>query len=220
LVKRVVKPLQDLTDASVKMSNGDYDVDIAHSNTREINLLNTTFEKMIINLREYKRLQHYISHRDSLTGLRNTTSYNRWVEDFERKIEEGDFAFGVAILDVNDLKKVNDTYGHSLGNELITIVSRIICDTFKKSPVFRIGGDEFCVILQNDDLANVDKLFESFDAKCSTSYVDKDNVKLSISIAKGFAEFDSAKDTKFSDVFERADGEMYKNKRDMKALKN
>lgn len=220
LVKRVVKPLQDLTDASVKISNGDYDVEIAHSNTREINLLSTTFEKMIINLREYKRLQHYISHRDSLTGLRNTTSYNRWVEDFERKIEEGDFAFGVAILDVNDLKKVNDTYGHSLGNELITIVSRIICDTFKKSPVFRIGGDEFCVILQNDDLANVDKLFESFDAKCETSYVDKDNVKLSISIAKGFAEFDSAKDTKFSDVFERADGEMYKNKRDMKALKN
>ena len=46
--------------------------------------------------------------------------------------------------------------------------------------------------------------------------MDKDNVKLPISIAKGFAEFDPQKDTQFSDVFERADSEMYKNKKIMK----
>ena len=66
----------------------------------------------------------------------------------------------------------------------------------------------------------MEKLFESFDHECATTYVDKDNVKLPISIAKGFSEFDPEKDAQFSDVFERADNEMYKNKRIMKSSRN
>jgi diguanylate cyclase (GGDEF)-like protein len=220
LVKRIAKPLKELTDASVKIAKGDYDVEIAHSNIREINLLSTTFENMIVNLREHKNLQHNLAYRDSLTGIRNTTSYKGWKVEFDNKIKEGGVSFGIAVLDINDLKKINDTYGHIFGNELIITASRIICDTFKKSPVFRIGGDEFCVILQNKDLADIKRLFESFDSECATTYVDKDNVKFPISIAKGFAEFDPDNDTQFSDVFERADSEMYKNKRNMKAINN
>lgn len=59
-------------------------------------------------------------------------------------------------------------------------------------------------------------LFERLDTECATTCVDKDNVKIGVSIAKGFAEFDPDKDTQFSDVFERADSEMYKNKKLMK----
>jgi diguanylate cyclase (GGDEF)-like protein len=121
---------------------------------------------------------------------------------------------------VNNLKLINDTYGHNIGNELIATSSKIICDTFKKSPVFRIGGDEFCVILQNRDLADVKTLFESFDSECANNYVDKDGVKIPIIIAKGFAEFNPDIDTKLADVFERADSEMYKNKKYMKSLNN
>lgn len=220
MVRRIVKPLKKLTDASIKLSDGNYDVKIDHSNVREINLLSTAFEKMIINLREYKNLQHQLSHRDSLTGLRNTTSYKSWTLDFDTKIKSGDTSFGVAIFDINDLKKINDTHGHILGNELILTASKIICDTFKRSPVFRIGGDEFCVILQGKDLDNRKALFESFDSACLAACVDKDNVKFSVRIAKGFSEFDPEKDTRFSDVFKRADGEMYKNKRDMKIANN
>lgn len=217
LVKRIVKPLKDLTEASVKLSNGDYDVEIAHSSIREINMLSTTFENMILNLREHKNLQHHLAHRDSLTGLRNTTSYKGWVAEFDNKIKEGGISFGIAVLDINNLKEINDTYGHTFGNELIKTASRIICDTFKKSPVFRIGGDEFCVILQNRDLADIKALLERFNSECEKTYIDKDNIRFPISIAKGFAEFDSDKDTKFSDVFERADSEMYRNKRAMKS---
>ena len=220
LVKRIVKPLQKLIDASVKISKGDYDVEIAHSSIREINLLSTTFENMVVNLREYKQLQHRLAHRDSLTGLRNTTSYKGWVAGFDKQITEGGVSFGIAVFDINNLKETNDTYGHILGNELILAASRIICDTFKRSPVFRIGGDEFCVILQNRDLADIKMLFERFDAECSTTYIDTDNAKLPISIAKGLAQFIPNKDTQFSDVFARADNEMYKNKRLMKEANN
>ena len=220
MVRRIVRPLKELTEASVKLSKGDYDVEIAHSNILEINLLNSAFENMIMHLREYNNLQHRLAHRDSLTGLRNTTSYKSKAIEFDVKIKEGGVSFGVIVFDLNHLKKINDTYGHICGNELIVTASRIICDTFKKSPIFRIGGDEFCVILQNRDLADVKTLFEHFDAECATTYVMKENVKIPISIAKGFAEFNPERDTQFADVFKRADIEMYKNKRSMKALNN
>ncbi|MBO7303920.1 MAG: diguanylate cyclase [Clostridia bacterium] len=220
LVKRITKPLKELTDASLKLSRGDYDVEIAHSNIREINLLSTAFGNMAVNLREHKNLQHRLAHRDSLTGLRNTTSYNEWTSEFDRRIKDGVVSFGIAVLDINGLKEINDTYGHMLGNELITTASGIICDTFKKSPVFRIGGDEFCVILQNRDLADIKRLFEVFDSKCESACVDKDGVKLRVSVAKGFAKFDPDRDSHFSDVFERADSEMYRNKKIMKASKS
>jgi diguanylate cyclase (GGDEF)-like protein len=220
LVKRIVKPLKDLTEASVKLSNGDYDVEIAHSNIREINLLSTAFENMIVNLREHKNLQYRLAHRDSLTGLRNTTSYNGWIAEFDARIKEGHASFGVVVFDINNLKEINDTHGHIFGNELIVAASQIICDTFKKSPVFRIGGDEFLVILQNKDLADKDSLFASLDSKCATTSIDKDNVSFPVSIAKGFAQFNSDTDTQFSDVFERADSEMYKNKKNMKTANN
>ena len=88
------------------------------------------------------------------------------------------------MLDINNLKEINDTYGHILGDELIVTASRIICDTFKRSPVFRIRGDEFCVILQNKDLADREALFASFDSNCATTHIDKGNIKLSIGFIK------------------------------------
>ncbi len=215
-VKRTVNPLKKLTNASIKLSNGEYDVKIDHSDIREIKLLSTSFEKMIIKLREYKELQHRLSHRDPLTGLRNTTSFKSWAVEFNTKIQSGNASFGVAVFDINNLKEINDTYGHIHGNELILTASRIICDTFKRSPVFRIGGDEFCAILQGKDLEDKEALTERFDSMCMATCVEKDDVKFSVRIAKGFSEFDPEKDTQFSDVFERADTAMYKNKRDMK----
>ena len=216
MVKRIVKPLKKLTDASIKLSNGDYDVKIDHSNIREIKLLSTSFEKMIINLREHEELQRWLLQRDSLTGLRNTTAYESWRSEFNVKIQSSGTPFGVAVFDINNLKEINDTYGHMYGNELILTASRIICDTFKRSPVFRIGGDEFCAILQGKDLEAAQELFESFDSACHAACVVKDDVRFSVSIAKGFSEFEPEKDTEFSDVFERADSKMYQNKRDMK----
>ena len=56
--------------------------------------------------------------------------------------------FAITILDVNDLKKVNDNEGHKAGDQFIRDACRIICTTFKRSPVFRVGGDEFAVLSQ------------------------------------------------------------------------
>ena len=219
-VKKIVKPLRQLTDASIRLTKGDYEVEISSSNIHEIDLLSTAFENMIVNLREYKKLQYNLAFRDSMTGLRNTTAFKAWEVEFNKRIQEGDISFGVIVFDLNYLKEINDSCGHIYGNELITTASRIICDTFKRSPVFRIGGDEFLVILQNDDLENRETLLGTVEAVCAFTYIGNDDAKFPVSIAKGFSEFIPGQDTQFSDVFERADSEMYKNKRDMKSVHN
>lgn len=216
IVKKIVKPLKVLTEAAIKLSDEDFDVKIEQSNTYEIQQLSTAFENMLVKLQEHKKLQHLLTYRDPLTGLRNTTSYKAWVVDFDKKISFEEVSFGVMVLDLNNLKKANDTYGHIVGNNLIKAASQIISDTFKKSPVFRIGGDEFVVILQNHDLVERESLFANLESACENASVDANGTTLAVSIAKGFAIFDPDIDTKFSDVFNRADDEMYKNKNVMK----
>lgn len=211
-VKKVVKPLKELTNASIQIADGDFDVKIEHSDTYEVQQLSIAFEKMLFNLREHRRLQHTLAYRDALTGLRNTTSYKDWIIYFNKKIEEENFPFGAIVFDLNYLKMTNDTYGHNAGNKLIVTAAQIISSTFKRSPVFRIGGDEFVVILQNSDLEDRDLLFAKFEEECANALVETDQATLRLSIAKGFSMFDPTTDTKFSDVFNRADNEMYKNK--------
>ena len=219
IVRRIVYPLKTLTDASIKLSNGDYDVEIVHSNTCEIRLLSIAFENMALHLKEHEKLQHLLAYRDSLTGLRNTNSYWAWITDFDKEIETKEIVFGVIVLDINYLKETNDRYGHDVGNKLIVSAAHIISSIFKRSPVFRIGGDEFLVILQNRDLEDLEALLKKFDEECLNESVATDKENIPISIAKGFARYDSKKDSNFIDVFNRADDVMYENKREMKGLK-
>ena len=211
--------LKKLADASIKLSNGDYDVEIVPSNTYEIKLLSTAFENMALQLKEHEKMQHLLAYRDSLTGLRNTNSYWAWITDFDKEIEAKDTDFGVLVFDINYLKETNDRYGHDVGNKLIVSAARLISDIFKRSPVFRIGGDEFLVILQNRDLDEKDALLKIFDEECLSKSVDTDKESISVSIAKGFARYDSEKDTNFIDVFNKADDAMYENKRKIKGMK-
>ena len=215
VVKKIVDPLKKLTDASAKLSKGDYDVEIMQSNTHEIKLLSVAFENMAARLREREELLLLSANRDSLTGLRNNTSYTAWVEEFDKEIANKNVDFGVVVLDVNGLKIANDEYGHAIGNELIIASAKVVSHVFKRSPVFRIGGDEFLVVLQNGDLEDCEELFAKLDAECKKTYI-QEKEQIHVSIARGFARFDSGKDAGFVDVFKRADDAMYENKRMMK----
>ena len=214
IVKKIVHPLKKLTEASAKLSNGDYDVDIVSSNMSEIKLLSMSFQKMTKRLREREERLHLSANRDSLTGLRNTTSYKFWEDKIDKAIESDTVDFGLAVFDINDLKKTNDKYGHGAGNEVIIAASAIISGSFKHSPVFRIGGDEFLVILENEDLENYETLLENMEIKSAGTIIED---KIPVTIAGGFARFDAQKDTCVADVFKRADENMYENKRKTKA---
>jgi len=215
-VKKIVKPLKELTEASEEISRGNYKVYIAKTATKEISALSKAFEKMVQELRENDMYMHRIAYRDPLTKLRNATAYKVWIDEFDMDIKLQDMEFGVVVLDVNGLKEANDTLGHEAGNKIIFAAAQIISEVFRKSPVFRIGGDEFVVVLTGEDLEYRNELMDELNHRCSNGCVRADGEILRFSIAKGIAFFDKEYDEKYIDVFNRADDAMYEDKRNIK----
>lgn len=182
-------------------------------------------EGIILAERNVEIMQQHASHmtelanQDSLTGIRNKTAYDRTIRKMEYELDMGSLTnFGLAMIDLNNLKVINDTYGHEEGNFAIKKLCELVCNTFVHSPVFRIGGDEFVVILRGSDFAIVYSLIANF--KHELFMFEKDESLKpweKISAALGFAEYDKAKDKKVADVFKRADQKMYEDKKEMKA---
>ena len=216
LVQKIVRPIKTLTEAAEKLARNDYHINIGQSNTKEIIQLNATFPRMTEQLREREQLQQMLAYRDALTGLRNTTAYKAWIGEFDKQRQEHTLEFGVVVLDINFLKETNDRYGHDVGNQLIVTAARIISDTFKRSPVFRIGGDEFVVILQNRDFQDYEELIKKLYKDCDEEMLLAGEQRIPVSIASGNAVYDPHIDNGFIDVFNRADDAMYQHKRKMK----
>ena len=151
---------------------------------------------------------------DALTSVRNKGAFTEYVENVQSRISSGE-SFGVAIgiFDCNDLKKINDKYGHEKGDEYIKHACHFICTTFRRSAVFRIGGDEFAAVLMNDDFANRDNLIDIFTNEqeaISAAAADPWN---QLHIAMGLAIFTPDSDKSLNDTIKRADETMYENKR-------
>lgn len=170
--------------------------------------------------RQHADDMHELAHMDSLTGIRNRLAYDKEMERLDNDIENGYLRFGIAMIDLNYLKYTNDTYGHKCGNAAIIKLSRMICDVFKHSPVFRIGGDEFAVILKNHDFDHIEHLVDEFESRID-SIADDTSIPPSdkVSAALGYAIFNSETDKSADDVFKRADTNMYERKKAMKAAR-
>lgn len=155
-----------------------------------------------------------LARRDELTGTKNKTAFTELEQSIQDSIDDGteNTPFSIVVCDLNDLKKINDTEGHIAGDDYLKASAKLLCDIFSHSPVFRIGGDEFAVYLIGDDYAAryqlVKKLHE---------IVLKNNEKhKGPVIAIGLADYDPSVDSNINEVFERADHEMYEDKRELK----
>jgi len=158
--------------------------------------------------------------KDSLTGIRNKTAYDEEVKKIIWEIENGNNEFGVAMIDLNYLKRINDTFGHEKGNISIIKLCQLVCAIFSHSPVFRIGGDEFVVILRNRDYKNVDSLVRQFNFELEEIAGNEELEPWEkISGAIGYAKFDKESDSSYDNVFRRADKAMYERKKEMKAMR-
>ena len=161
-----------------------------------------------------------LAHKDALTGIRNKTAYDKEIKRLAWAIEDKTAKFGIAMIDLNFLKRINDTFGHEQGNITIKKLCHIVCSIFKHSPVYRIGGDEFVVILENEDLDNINYLLELFDSTIKATEHDTSLEQWErVSAAIGVAFYDPIRDSSVDNVFKRADRAMYANKKAMKAIR-
>lgn len=209
LVSRAIRPLAGMTEAAKKIASGDLNVKISYESGNELGILVRSIREMA------SKLEGYV-YRDKLTGLRNAAAYMSKAAELNAQAKLiPDITYGVVLFDVNFLKKVNDKYGHQAGNQLIRHASRVICKVFAHSPVYRVGGDEFVAVLQQQDYDNREELLSSFDEKISEASFKVAGETINLSVARGLAIYKYGMD--FADVTKRADVMMYTHKASIKA---
>lgn len=220
-VGRIVKPLTYLTEAAKRIDKGDYDVELDYDGKDEVGILTGTFRQLVDHLKVYIGGLNDMAYKDALTSLRNKGAFDMYVRDLDDSIaaapEGGKPEFAVCMFDCNRLKEINDTYGHSKGDVYLKTACRLICEVFRHSPVFRIGGDEFAAILQNDDYRNRVELCREFELRSLRITEASDKPWKEINIASGIAIYDPEADRSAYDVYKRADRLMYEDKERKKA---
>ena len=156
-----------------------------------------------------------IARRDELTHTKNKTAYHEMEDELQRQIEEGCDPFGIVVCDINGLKMINDTEGHKAGDDYIKASCMLICRIYHHSPVFRIGGDEFVVVLRGQDFENRASLLSTLRKQV------EENIRIGEGpvVASGLAEYRPVADHSVEDVFNRADSQMYDDKTRLKEQK-
>ena len=177
------------------------------------------YVKNILDTEQALEQMNVIALKDGLTGVNNKTAFDRYAEELNGKIKSAEKPeFAILMLDLNFLKLMNDNHGHDRGDEYLKNCCAAICHVYTHSPVFRVGGDEFTVLLMGEDYENRDELINQVQAEFgSTSKSAKPWERLSV--AMGMAEYKPETDDKVETVLRRADRKMYLNKKKMKAVR-
>ena len=228
-VSDIIFPLERLRDDIKIISDGDLDYratvyrndeigDITSGMNEMVDRLNFTLNELMSS-QQHADAMTRLATLDTLTGIRNKTAFDEMTKLVAEEFKSGEKEFGFAMVDLNNLKLLNDNYGHKQGDIAIKKICRIICDVFDHSPVFRVGGDEFVVFLQGDDYHNIDTLNNRFMNEIRKNSQNKDLPPWErVSAAIGIALYDEKLDSGVDSVLARADKEMYKCKKNMKGI--
>ena len=163
--------------------------------------------------KEASRAFQDMANTDALTGIRNKHAYTEYEGTLNQRIQNDDIQkLAVVVCDINGLKHTNDTQGHAAGDQLIKDACALICGYFKHGAVFRVGGDEFVVILQDKGYETMDEVIAGLNRKIEANIKENGVV---VSIGYSVLRQD---DRQLGDVFTRADHMMYERKSQLKSM--
>ena len=210
---RLTAPLKRLTDAALKLCEGDYSVVLDYHGKDEIGILTGVFTQMRDHLKDTIRDLSSKVYVDALTNVRNKAAFDIMIDRLNEGIPRGETDFAVCFFDCNSLKEINDRYGHDKGDLYLKNSCRLICHTFQHSPVFRLGGDEFAAILTGEDFNRREELLQHFRNSNEQQQHSGESPWNIADLAVGTAVFDPSVDHTANDVVLRADSAMYEDKR-------
>jgi len=218
ILNSMLSPLKQLNKAAGQVAAGDYGVTFEKRRSKdEIGQLTEYVDKIVKSLKDYMVYVDSLAYTDSLTGVKNKNAYDAMVLQLEKGFLAGETKqFGIVLLNINGLKKVNDTDGHEKGNKLIIAASRIISAVYAGSEVYRVAGDEFVVLITDSNLTRREELFEQLKRQMRNTWEEKEAWER-ISIACGWSLYNSELDRGLiENVYKRADAAMHDNKNRMK----
>ena len=220
--EHITLPLEKLTEAARKVDGGNYDFTLEYAGDDEIGVLTGTFRQLVDHVKEHISDLNQRVYIDALTSVKNKGAFSAAVEELQEQMDRKAPAmcFAIGVFDCDGLKTVNDRYGHDKGDVYLKTACRLICRVFQHSPVYRIGGDEFAVILREEDYRNRDELARRFRQSAEEISASASSDWDEIHMAMGFAVFEPDSDLYVIDTVRRADKNMYADKREHKDREN
>lgn len=213
IAKTIIHPLKELDKAAQDIAHGNLDVDLNICSNDEVGTLAESLSETARQLKVKINYINNLAYSDKLTGVRNNTAYLQEVAFIKNDILQKKADFSVFVIDVNGLKYINDNFGHEVGNELIIKVTQMIAEVFGEENIYRIGGDEFAVILCDFPEKECERYEKAFD-----EIVENQKGKIWVSASIGYATYNKKMDSTYESVFNRADEDMYDKKVRMKAM--
>lgn len=212
LTRTLVKPLKELTATAERIAQSDLDVQVNCRSQDEVGALSNSIQKMADSLKTHINQINNMAYWDSLTGLKSNASYNQMADKLDKEIKSGRAEFSLYIMDMNNLKQMNDTYGHKKGDEMLIDAANIMREVWQEDSIYRIGGDEFAVVLDNSVASQYEDHIKIFDKAIERFNQSNDKYDIELQIAIGLAVYNKGRDESFVDVFRRADNQMYEDK--------
>lgn len=151
------------------------------------------------------------ANTDSLTGLKNRNAFDVVVNNIRDNV-----TIGIILADLNNLKQINDDYGHHYGDVYIQEAAKVLIMATEKTPntqVYRVGGDEFAILINNQTTENVHKIISVIRELAKNTEVLEIG---QVSIALGMSYFIPKDNISFMDKYNEADKKMYEDKKSIK----
>lgn len=168
-------------------------------------------ESEVVDLKESLHKAHEQAYIDALTGVANKRAFDERIKLEFKRWKRSKESLILAVLDVDYFKKINDTYGHPIGDKVLRTISQLVDKQVRDSDFFgRVGGEEFAIIFTGSDLKNALKRLNQFRSSIESCKFASKGKRIVITMSVGCAVFVD-KDTP-DDVYSRADKALYKAK--------
>lgn len=178
-----------------------------------------TVQELLVRIKHGKMQDHLrtLSITDELTGLSNRRGFFAFAQQQMKQARRNNERMVLFFADLDDLKAINDTYGHVSGDRALADAAQILRETCRDSDILaRMGGDEFAVILGNAPDAGIEAVRERL-AKRLAEYNTRRDGTFKLSLSEGLAVFDPERPVTVDDLIREADARMYEQKQAKKA---
>jgi diguanylate cyclase (GGDEF)-like protein len=166
------------------------------------------------NLKQQNSSLSVLASTDYLTGIMNRRMFNEISERYFQTAQKGDLNLTLLLLDLDHFKKINDTYGHQAGDQLLVSFVKTIEKILRKSDIFaRIGGEEFAILLSQIERKDAFKLAEKIRHEVENITIQSEGKNIFVRTSIGITQTGETDDS-FDDVFSRADLALYKAKKE------
>ncbi len=208
--RSITEPLAYLLSATKRItSENDYSTELSVETKDEVGALTNAFGEMMSEIKKRDLSLQQLAYYDRVTGLPNRHYFEERITQAVNNAERYGTCCYLMLIDLDDFKVVNDTLGHTMGDHLLQNVGKVLKETLRNNDaIFRIGGDEFAVILENveDDSSAENVAKKIIQAISSPVTLEDHHIQVGASI--GISQYPLYADSK-STLISSADSAMY-----------